>query len=52
MNTNDPSRRRFLHQAAGLAVGVTSLADRLGAAESPPLLPTVKLGPHAVTRGG
>jgi hypothetical protein len=42
-------RRNFLQQAAGLAAGV-ALTDRLAAEPSPTLLPTVKLGPHAVTR--
>jgi hypothetical protein len=57
--TADPSpcprsnRRDFLHQAAGLAAGVTILTERLGAADTraaSPLLPTIKLGTHAVTR--
>jgi hypothetical protein len=43
-----PTRRRFLQQAAGLGAAATALgAD---AAKADPLLPTVKLGPHAVTR--
>jgi hypothetical protein len=46
------SRRDFLQQAAGLAAGAAALAP---AAADPkpaqqPTLPTVKLGPHAVTR--
>jgi hypothetical protein len=51
----DPfDRRDFLQQAAGLAAAVVALnppgqaADR--PAEAAPLLPTIKLGPHAVTR--
>jgi hypothetical protein len=48
MDPSDPppsaSRRTFLQQAAGLAAGVTALAP---AAEP---LPTIKLGPHTVTR--
>jgi hypothetical protein len=46
------SRRDFLQQAAGLAAGVAALAPA-GAAEpkaTPAPLPTVKLGPHTVTR--
>jgi hypothetical protein len=64
MSTNHPTRpgpdsdpfnrRDFLHQAAGLAAGVVGLAQAGQAADRPPettsLLPTVKLGPHAVTR--
>jgi hypothetical protein len=48
------SRRDFLQQTAGLAAGVTALtaaAPAGGAAPSPAeLLPTIRLGPHAVTR--
>ncbi len=48
------SRRDFLQQAAGLATGLTALAPAARAADPPPaaaaLLPTIKLGPHAVTR--
>src|SRR5206468_3221492 len=42
----------FLHQAAGLAAGLGAAAVPAAAAEAPaePLLPTVKLGPHSVTR--
>jgi hypothetical protein len=55
MNPSDPgSRRDFLQQAAGLAAGVAVLTGGAAAAEPPaaadPLLPTVKLGPHTVTR--
>ena len=46
------SRRKFLQETVGLAAGATVLAaaqsTRAGAAE--PILPTVKLGPHEVTR--
>jgi hypothetical protein len=61
MSTNDhpssespspASRRDFLQQAAGLAAGVAALAPAAAAdskAAQPPL-PTIKLGPHAVTR--
>src|SRR5262249_57961966 len=47
------SRRASLHQAAGLAAGIGApAAAPAAAAELPadPLLPTVKLGPHSVTR--
>jgi hypothetical protein len=62
MSTNDhpssqslppASRREFLHQAAALAAGVTALAPASAADPKPaaqPTLPTVKLGPHAVSR--
>jgi hypothetical protein len=48
------SRRQFLQQTAGLATGAAALA-RAGRAAEPPaapdsLLPTVRLGPHSVTR--
>jgi hypothetical protein len=48
------TRRDFLQQATGLAVGLSAAvpapaeADTLAKAE--PLLPTIKLGPHEVTR--
>jgi hypothetical protein len=48
------SRRDFLHTAAGIAAGIgaataaTPAADAAGSPE--PLLPTIKLGPHSVTR--
>jgi hypothetical protein len=52
-----PSRREFLHQtagvAAGVAAGVTVAAAEEGQAapvQDSSLLPTVKLGPHSVTR--
>ena len=43
-------RRDFLHQAAAIASGVAALAGAARAdAPADRLLPTVKLGPHAVT---
>jgi hypothetical protein len=62
MSANDPSRptpadpfhrRDFLQQAAGLAASVVALSQPGQAADrsaDAPLLPTIKLGPHAVTR--
>ncbi len=45
------SRRDFLHQAAGVAAGVAVLGQNTRAAEpAGELLPTIKLGSHAVTR--
>jgi hypothetical protein len=45
------SRRGFLHQAVGLAAGMTALATSTeSAAGSAQLLPTVHLGSHSVTR--
>ncbi|HLJ94675.1 MAG TPA: hypothetical protein VKU02_15925 [Gemmataceae bacterium] len=45
------SRRDFLHQAAGLAAGAAALANPVAAADpARPLLPTIQLGSHAVTR--
>jgi hypothetical protein len=49
------SRRRFLHQAAGLSAGLaatTAAGPSLTAADtpSPTLLPTIPLGPHKITR--
>lgn len=48
------SRRDFLQQAAGLAAGAAALAPSVPGAEptvqAAPLLPTIKLGEHAVTR--
>jgi hypothetical protein len=48
------SRRDFLHQAAGITAGVTALGAADQAASSAKtadsLLPTVRLGPHQVTR--
>src|SRR5207248_3226974 len=50
--TDPASRRDFFQQAAGLAAGIGAAAAPAAAAEVPsePLLPTVKLGPHSVTR--
>jgi hypothetical protein len=51
-----PSRRDFLHQAAGLAAGAAALGASAQpqaaepAASQAPLLPTVALGSHRVTR--
>jgi hypothetical protein len=55
MTASDPtpsaSRRDFLQQAAGLAAGATLLAPAAAAdTEVAPALPTVKLGPHGITR--
>ena len=48
------SRRDFLQQTAGLAGGLAAVASGVQASERPapaaPLLPTVPLGPHRVTR--
>jgi hypothetical protein len=49
-STSSSGRRTFLRQAATAASGLAALAQPAAAAESAPLLPTVKLGPHAVTR--
>jgi hypothetical protein len=55
LSSEPASRREFLHQATGLATGLAVLgldesshADQPVAA--PSLLPTIKLGPHQVTR--
>jgi hypothetical protein len=57
MSDHDPTkptstRRDFLHHAAGLAGGATTASTAPAAAPppAPALLPTIKLGPHAVTR--
>ena len=53
METGAASRREFLQQASGLAAGTTVMAGPAIAAPAPeaqPLLPTVRLGAHAVTR--
>src|SRR5579871_1879291 len=61
MNTHEPdattpgstsTRRDFLHQAAGLAGGAVLLSQTARAADPPAEgpLPTIKLGPHDVTR--
>jgi hypothetical protein len=48
------TRRNFLQQAAGMATGVAALTGSAQAADkaaiSTDLLPTIKLGPHPVTR--
>jgi hypothetical protein len=51
-SSSSSTRRDFLQQAAGLATGVAALAGSTGAAEekAAELLPSVKLGPHSVTR--
>jgi hypothetical protein len=49
----DSDRRAFLQQAAGLTAGLVALgpdARPSGAADRAELLPTIKLGPHSVTR--
>jgi hypothetical protein len=46
----DATRRDFLHHAAGLAAGLGAAAAGAAPPPADPLLPTVKLGPHAVTR--
>jgi hypothetical protein len=50
-DSTPPARRDFLQQATALAIGMTALTEA-SAADTPaaPLLPTIKLGPHAVTR--
>src|SRR5579871_3657940 len=47
---DQPGRRTFLRQAAVAASAVTALTPAAPAAESPDLLPTIKLGQHHVTR--
>src|SRR6516165_3698326 len=47
------SRREFLHQTAGIATGVATTVTAGQAKEqasSSPVLPTIQLGPHKVTR--
>jgi hypothetical protein len=47
------TRRDFLHQASGLAAGLAVTSTPAAGAEpatAPNLLPTVKLGPHTITR--
>jgi hypothetical protein len=44
------TRRDFLHQAAGLATGGAVAAVAGAEPSASPLLPTIQLGPHAVTR--
>ncbi len=51
--TTPPNRRNFLQHAASLAAGVTALAEPAGAAqpaEAANVLPTIRLGPHQVSR--
>jgi hypothetical protein len=53
MNTSESSpatRRTFLHQAAGIAAGLAAVSPGSAGDSQPALLPTIKLGPHAVTR--
>jgi hypothetical protein len=51
MNTEPPTpRRRFLQQAATAATGLAALGQPAAGADSPATLPTIKLGPHSVTR--
>jgi hypothetical protein len=49
-----PTRREFLHQAGGITAGVAVLAEATNATDQPgpstSLLPTIRLGPHRVTR--
>jgi hypothetical protein len=45
-----PGRRTFLKQAAVAASSVAALAPVADAADAAPQLPTIKLGPHSVTR--
>ncbi|MBI1913327.1 MAG: hypothetical protein HYS12_01000 [Planctomycetes bacterium] len=47
---NVPTRRDFLHQTAGAVAATTAAAAPGGDAPPGALLPTVKLGTHAVTR--
>lgn len=53
MRSGGSSRRDFLHTAAGLGAGVSTLVGvhaRAGGVEPAALLPTVTFGPHRVTR--
>lgn len=43
-------RRHFFRQATGLTAGLGATAPVAAGGAADPLLPTVKLGPHAVTR--
>jgi hypothetical protein len=45
-----PSRRDFLQQAAGIATGAATLGSTGHAAQPGSPLPTIRLGPHEVTR--
>jgi hypothetical protein len=47
---NSSTRRTFLHQAAGIAAGLAAASPADAADSQPTTLPTIKLGPHAVTR--
>src|SRR5262245_56839823 len=53
-SSSTPSRRDFLHQAAGIATGIATITTSIHAADQPvstsSLLPTIQLGPHRVTR--
>jgi hypothetical protein len=49
-NQNSSTRRSFLHQAAGIAAGLAAASSTDAADSQPAQLPTIKLGPHAVTR--
>ena len=46
----DPTRRDLLRQAAGVAAGLGTAAAAEPPAKAEPLLPTIKLGQHSVTR--
>ncbi|MCS6850298.1 MAG: hypothetical protein NZ700_03895 [Gemmataceae bacterium] len=48
--TPNRGRRTFLHQAAFWAAGAAGVPHAAAAAPDPPLLPTIRLGPHAVSR--
>jgi len=48
--SDTPGRRSFLKQAAAAASSVAALAPAGGAEAASSLLPTIKLGPHEVTR--
>jgi hypothetical protein len=53
MTSPDPvpaTRRTFLHQAAGIAAGLAAVTSTDAADSQPAILPTIKIGPHAVTR--
>src|SRR5205823_2428948 len=51
MRDRTPTRRDFLHRAAGLAAGTAGAAGAAGAEPAAErLLPTIKLGKHSVTR--
>jgi hypothetical protein len=53
-SSSAPSRRDFLHQAAGIATGMVTMTPAVEASEPPAssslLLPTIQLGQHRVTR--